>query len=193
MATSTTLRKFILMCSLMLPVSASFGCGGKADPNAAQLKPAEMPEGAEWKGVYYSSVYGDLHLKEDGGTLVGKWRTVSGDANGEMTGKTEGNLYRYEWTERKIGLIGPAATRSGKGYFKYTRKPAQEGIQDSDELVGQWGLNEKDSGNEWKAVKQKNREPNFKAVEPDEVETAGSAAPESWDKEAGGSGDESEE
>jgi hypothetical protein len=185
MVTVKTIRRIALYGSLVLSAAAVLGCGAKPAAQSANVVVGEMPEGADWKGVYFSQVYGNLHLQPDGGEMVGKWRTVAGDSTGELRGKTDGNVLRYEWTERKIGMIGPSASRSGKGYFKYLRPKGEEGAKNPDEIEGEWGLGEKDSGNSWKAVKQANREPDFKSVEPDEVETAGSAAPDSWDKGAG--------
>ena len=37
-----------------------------------------------------------------------------------MAGEVTGDVFRYEWTERTIGMVGPTASRSGRGYFRYT-------------------------------------------------------------------------
>lgn len=193
MLTSRTIRNLAFYCSLVLSAAPLLACGPKGPPETIKVTVGEMPDGAEWKGVYYSQVYGNLHLQPDGSDMAGRWRTVAGDSWGELTGKAEGNVLNYEWTEHKIGLIGPAASRTGKGYFKYVRNSGEEGIKNPDEIEGEWGLGEKNHGNSWKAVKQTNMVPNFRAVQPDEVETAGSATPESWDKGAGAEEEPAEE
>ena len=177
--TKRTVNWIVLACSLMMPLAGTVGCGG-GGAKAPIFKPGEMPEGATWRGVYYSPIYGNLHLVEDGGDMKGAWRTVAGDAWGELTGKAEGNLLRFEWVEHRIGMVGPSADRSGHGYFRYVRKRT-ETTKDPDEIQGEWGLGEKETGNAWKATRQTNLEPEPKSVKPDEVESAGSVPAGGWD------------
>lgn len=161
------------------------GCQKQAEnPN---LRAGEMPVGAEWKGVYFSPTYGNLHLIEDGDGITGRWRTAGGEAWGELTGKVKGDLLRYEWTEHKIGLVGPSSTSTGHGYFKYFRP--ENG--DSDEIRGEWGLHDTETGNPWTATKQRNVQPNPASVMPDEVE--GQFSGGDWDQESGKRGGGSEE
>lgn len=179
-----------LLVTLAVPCAA-IGCGNKADHPA--IVAGEMPVGAEWRGVYYSPTYGSLHLVEEGDNIKGRWRTTGGEAWGELTGKADGNLLRYEWIEHKIGLVGPSATSSGRGYFKYV-KPSS-GV-DPDEIKGEWGLNDAETGNPWTATKQNNVQPNPDSVMPDEVE--GQFSGGDWDDgegapAEGGGGDEEEE
>jgi hypothetical protein len=159
-------------------------CGPRNAASSANLAARQMPEGAEWKGVYYSPVYGNLHLIDDGGTIKGKWRTTAGEAWGELEGKAEGDLLHYSWIERKIGEVGPFAERHGKGYFRYVRPP-NKGIKDPDELHGQWGLGDNDTGNKWDATKQLNMEPDPKSIMPDEVERGQGITGGDWDKSGG--------
>jgi hypothetical protein len=142
----------------------------------ANVKAGEMPEGATWTGVYYSQTYGNLHLIEEGGSVSGKWRTTNGDAWGELAGEADGDLLRYEWIEHKIGMVGPSASSKGKGYFKYV--PSENGV-DPDEIKGEWGLGEKEAGNTWDAVKQRNVQPDPSSVAPDELERRGQGG--GWD------------
>ena len=127
-----------------------------------------MPDGADWRGVYFSKIYGTLHLVTEGDSVTGKWRTTSGDAWGELWGKADGDVLRFEWKQHKIGMVGPAATSKGRGYFRYVR-PAN-GV-DPDEIHGEWGLNEESTGNPWEAVRQIRKEPDPDSVVPDEVES----------------------
>ncbi len=85
------------------------------------------------------------------------WKTPMGSF-GEMHGKIEGNLLRYEWKERRIGAVGADATKEGKGYFVLL--VPKEG--EAPEIHGEWGLGQSDAGNSWEAVKQKNKQPDLK-------------------------------
>ncbi len=166
----------LALAALVVPLS---GCGQKVVHS--KVKAGDMPPGAEWTGVYYSEIYGYLHLIKEGDTVNGRWRTTDGASWGELSGKTDGNLLRYSWTNHKIGLVGPSATTSGKGYFLYTRPHEGE----ADEIHGQWGLEQSDSGNKWDCVKQKGMKPDFKAVLPDEYQRRGQGG--GWDDSGGGS------
>jgi hypothetical protein len=158
------IHKVALFVCLATPL-VSVGCKGGAEH--PKVVAGEMPEGGTWRGVYYSPTYGSLHLVEDGDTVSGKWRTTGGEAWGELEGKADGDLLRYDWTEHKIGLVGPSATSQGKGYFKYI-KPAN-GV-DPDEIRGEWGLGDSQFGNPWTATRQNNVQPDPNSIKPDELE-----------------------
>jgi hypothetical protein len=179
-----SLRKVFRMVSLLaLAAPLTLGtvaCGSKDEAKHANVKPGSMPEGGEWQGVYYSPLYGYLHIVADGNAVNGGWRTAAGDAYGELAGTTEGNLLKYEWKERRIGAVGADAVKKGKGYFVYTIPVAGEAHQ----VKGEWGLGESDAGNTWEAVKQKNMPPDLKAVQPDEYE--GRVSGGGWDDGEGG-------
>lgn len=170
---------FASLLALAVPCTTLVACHGKPVNSADTIK-KEMPEGGQWRGVYYSPIYGNLHLKDEGDELKGAWRTTAGEAWGELTGKADGGVLRYEWTEHKIGMVGPSATRSGKGYFVYSR-PKNEGTKDPDEIRGEWGLGANNTGNKWDAVKQTNVEPDPKSVMPDEVERGPAVTGGDWD------------
>ena len=183
-----TLPRLLQLCLVVTPLAFGVAaCGpGKDDVKTAEVKAGKMPEGGDWAGVYYSPLYGYLHVMADGDSINGAWRTAAGDAYGEMSGKTDGNLLRYEWKERKIGAVGADALKTGKGYFVYSIPKEGE----SHEIHGEWGLGQSDAGNTWEAVKQKNMPPDLKAVQPDEYE--GRVSGGGWDtgegegKEGGG-------
>lgn len=163
-------RVLALGAAIALVSVGSVACssgGGEDAATAANVKGGVMPDGAAWKGVYYSQVYGYLHIMEEGSNAVGRWRTAAGDKWGELTGTIEGDVLRYEWTEHTIGMVGPNATSSGRGYFKYSRP---SGEFTNDEIKGEWGSGEDEVGGTWSAVKQKNQDPDFKSVMPDETE-----------------------
>jgi hypothetical protein len=181
------LTKLGLLVALCVPLAGAVGCGKENEVKTANVKPKDMPAGAEWQGVYYSTLYGYLHLQVDGNSARGAWRTTAGDAFGEMHGTVEGNLLKYEWKERKIGAVGANAERHGKGYFVY--QPIVEG--ESDKIAGEWGLNEDEAGEKWEAVKQKNMQPNPDSVKPDEFEGRVNAG--GWDDSEGGESEGGEE
>jgi hypothetical protein len=157
--------KLLFVVFLISPL-ITLGCGGKNEAKSAQVTPGEMPAGGEWTGVYYATVEGFLHLVHNGDTITGAWRTTAGDAWGELSGQVNGDLFKYEWTEHTIGMVGPSATKKGRGYFKYKAPRAD----DPHEIVGERGLKNDETGSTWKAIKQVNRQPDLKSVRPDEIE-----------------------
>jgi hypothetical protein len=171
--------------ALLVPLGA-VGCGSSDDEHIvkSKVKSGNMPAEGSWRGVWYSQLYGYLHLLKDGDKVHGKWRTTAGDKWGEMHGSVEGDLYRYEWEENRIGMFGPNAKAHGKGYFKYV-VPDHENADH--EIHGEWGLDESDAGNEWKAIKQRRMEPDPNSVMPDETQTAVEGG--DWDGTSGGGGD----
>jgi hypothetical protein len=172
----TLLNLFIsgsVVATLSLGLSA---CGGPA-PKVATVQAGDMPEGGDWTGVYFDQTNGYLHIVKEGDTVSGKWRTAAGDSWGEMSGKVTGNLYKYEWKEHRIGLVGPSATRSGKGYFVYSIPKEGE----AHAIDGQWGLGMDETGMKWKGVKQMNMRPDPNSVMPDEVENRGTGG--GWDSQ----------
>ena len=178
------LIKLSLLGALVVPSALSLAaCGPNTDVKHAQIKAGELPAGASWQGVYYSPVYGYLHVRVDGKTAQGAWRTGGGDAYGERQGEVDGDVLRYTWTQHKIGQVGGAATSSGKGYFKYSIPKEGE----SHKIAGEWGLGDADAGNAWEAVKQTNMQPNPNSVKPDEIEGKVNAG--GWDDDDKGGAD----
>lgn len=176
------LIQLTLLGALVLPGAASLtACGNGGEVKHAQVKVGEMPANEEWPGVYFSPVFGYLHLLTDGKTAQGAWRTAGGDAWGELQGEVDGDLLRYSWTQHKIGMIGREAESNGKGYFKFTKPKEGEAAH----IVGEWGLGESDAGNTWEAVKQKNMAANPDSVKPDEIEGKVNAG--GWDEDDKGS------
>lgn len=163
-------------CVLLLLASGS-GCRDQPPQTQAQVEPADLPVGGDWTGVFYSPVYGHLHLVKEGKSVSGRWRTKAGDKWGELHGTTTGDLLRYKWTEHKIGLVGPGAKTEGHGYFKYVVPPNE---RDNHELKGQWGLGAAEVGSSWDAIRQRNMLPELDSVLPDEVE-AGSDLSNGWE------------
>lgn len=175
--------RLLLGVALSAPmVLGVVACGGEPEVKHATVKPGELPAGGEWQGVYFSPLYGYLHIVTDGKAVNGAWRTAAGDAFGELHGETDGNVMKYEWKERRIGAVGADAVKKGHGYFVYSAPKEGE----AHEIKGEWGLGDNEAGNSWQAVKQKNMPPDIKSVQPDEYE--GRVTGGGWDS----GGDEKE-
>jgi hypothetical protein len=61
-------------------------------PTTANVKAGDLPAAGDWSGVFYSPLYGHLHLVHQGNVVSGKWRTTNGDkwdenANHEIKGE----------------------------------------------------------------------------------------------------------
>lgn len=164
MIRSHTVARFGLTLALLsaLPLAAACGAGGGKSVNSVP-KAGAMPEFGDWTGVFYSQTYGYLHLIREGDMISGKWRTAAGDKWGSMHGPVSGDLFKFDWDETTIGMVGPSATRHGHGYFKYVKA-------ENDEIRGEWGLDEDYSGVTWTAVKQNRMTPDPKSVIPDETQ-----------------------
>lgn len=174
---------FPLLCSVVVaaPLAVgALGCDSTPPPKVAAVKAGDMPEGGDWTGVYYDQTNGYLHAIKEGDTVSAKWRTTAGDAWGELSGKVTGDLLKFEWKEHRIGMVGPTATRSGRGYFKYTVPKADE----AHVIKGEWGLGTDETGMKWEGVKQLNRKPDPNSVMPDEIEGRGQGG--GWDETPGG-------
>lgn len=169
MLRTRTVARIVLSASLIAPL-ASLACG-PSEPEVvkANVVAGDMPSDGSWRGVWYSQSYGYLHLVKDGNNVHGKWRTTAGDKWGELHGVAEGDLLRFQWEENKIGMFGPNARSSGKGYFKYV-VPKDDNADH--EIHGEWGLGENEAGYTWEAIKQRRMEPDPDSVMPDEAETA---------------------
>ena len=150
-------------------------CGGP-DAKEPKVSAGEMPTNETWTGVYFHPAYGYLHLVEEGSNIIGKWKRTDQSAWGELSGTKQGNLVRYTWKEHKVGLVGPAATSSGKGFFTY-KKGAEEGIY---ELDGKFIVDGHDDWVDWHNVKQQRMTPDLKSINGD---TGGLATPAAgkWD------------
>jgi hypothetical protein len=133
-------------------------CSNLPEGKVAKVQRGEMPVGAKWDGVYFSELYGNLHLKSSGGggKVTGRWERPHKDRWGEVEGEADGDVMKFTWSEWNRGLVGPNAKKSGKGYFKYKRP---EGTNVDDQIAGEIGLGEDEVGDPWEAVKQRNIPP----------------------------------
>ncbi len=141
--------------------AAVLGCASGTTAKTAKVTPGDMPDGAEWTGVYYSELYGHLHVVQDGNALSGKWLRPVKDRWGELHGQVTGDVARFSWTEHTIGAVGPNSNRTGKGYFKYKR-PAGDNVDDL--IVGEIGVGADEVGEPWDAIKQRNMMPDLASI-----------------------------
>ena len=187
MFASRTFTRFGLVAALALPLCTLAACAGSKQEEVHSVpKAGDMPEGAEWTGVYYSATYGHLHMIKEGSAVSGKWRNAAGDKWGALHGEVTGNLLKYEWEETTIGMVGPSAKKTGKGYFQYVRG---KGDNPNDEIHGEWGLGKEWTGVTWDAVKQRNAKPDPDSVVPDETQkTEGGGWDDEGKKKSGGGG-----
>ncbi len=156
-------RFWTLACASALVLTLpAIGCGPTASgANTANVQAGDLPEGGDWTGVWYSELYGYLHLVQDGTAISGKWMRTHKDRWGEISGQVTGDLMKFEWKEHTVGLVGPNATKTGRGYFKYKRPP---GDNIDDEIAGEVGRGADEVGDPWSAVKQRNVKPDLASI-----------------------------
>lgn len=147
--------------ALVLAPLAVTGCNSSSEPKVATVQAGDMPSGGEWTGVYFSQLYGYLHLVQENNTISGKWIRPSKDRWGELHGTATGDVIHFSWTEHTIGAVGPSANRTGKGYLKYGR-PAGDNVDDT--LTGEIGIGKDEVGEPWDSVKQRNVQPDLNSI-----------------------------
>jgi hypothetical protein len=145
----------------------AMGCGGSGGAKFAIDKTGDMPANEEWTGVYYSPVYGNLILQEQGGNITGRWKRKDGSKWGELSGTADGNALHFTWTEHTYGGIGPAAHTHGNGVFRYTMNENNLGV-----LTGLYSF--ENSGSDpghWDCVKQLNMKADINSINGDSADT----------------------
>src|SRR5579883_765778 len=93
----------------------STGCGSQQASKFGNVTAGEMPAGESWVGVYYNQVYGNLHMIEQEGSIVGRWKRTDGSHWGEMSGTAQGNVLHFQWIEHTYGTVGPSSQSKGTG------------------------------------------------------------------------------
>jgi hypothetical protein len=137
---------------------ALVACGGQG-AKFQNIKGGEMPQGQSWLGVYYSQVYGYLHMIEQDGNIVGRWKRTDSSHWGELSGTVDGNVMHYTWKEHDYGAVGPSGDTKGSGYFVYLM-----GQNNIPELKGKYSVDESDTSAEWNVVKQVNMKPDINSI-----------------------------
>ena len=136
-------------------------CGGGAPAKFGNIKAGELPSSESWVGVYYNPVYGYLHVVEQDGNTVGRWKRTDASHWGELSGTTEGNVMHFTWKEHQYGAVGPSADIKGTGVFVYKMG------ESAPELDGQYSLDDSDSVGKWHCVKQINVKPDLNSISGD--------------------------
>ena len=170
-----TARTWAGACVLGVALAGSaLACGGHGTAKFAQVKAGEMPAGETWVGVFYNPVYGYLHMIEQDGNIVGRWRRTDGSHWGELSGTAEGNVMHFTWKEHKVGGVGPSAESHGSGQFVYS-------VPDSKipELSGQYALDDSTDVGDWHCVKQMNMKPDLNSINGNASDNMG-VTPDPW-------------
>jgi hypothetical protein len=158
-------RRLWTAAALGLLVASSplaLGCAGaNGEGKTANVQAGDMPAHADWTGVYYSELYGMLHLVQKGSSVEGKWERPHKDRWGQLKGDVQGDLVRFTWSEYVKGLTGPNSKHEGKGYFKYKRPP---GDNVDDTFEGEIGRGNDEVGDPWTAIKQRNVKPDLSSI-----------------------------
>lgn len=154
-----TFRTVALATAVATGALSLGACGGAQEAKTAKVASSPMPEGESWTGVYFHPVFGYLHLQEEGSNIIGRWKRTDQSHWGELSGTFNGNVLHYTWKEHKVGMIGPAATTKGRGYFVYKLNDQSIG-----EIDGEFGLHDSELGSNWKNVKQVRMEPDLQSI-----------------------------
>jgi hypothetical protein len=142
----TRFASFVLGCALFVA-----SCGGAQH---ARVSAGSMPPGGSFTGVWFSPQYGEMHMVENGATVIGRY--TKDERTGRIQGSVEGDLMRFEWTENRELIVGRPVKTKGHGYFRIINDTA-EGTW---KLIGEWGNDDAETGGgQWNAVKSKSRKP----------------------------------
>jgi hypothetical protein len=127
------------------------GCGGTSKPG---LHAGNMPAGGSFTGVWFSPQYGEMHMQQNGATVIGRYEKQ--ETKGRIQGTVEGDLMRFEWTQSKELIVGRPNMSKGHGYFRVSYDDAEKAWK----VAGEWGIDDKeDGGGPWTAIRAKSREP----------------------------------
>jgi hypothetical protein len=162
---------FVISLQLVLTLAlALVGCGGATAP-ALQVK--SMPEGGTFTGVWFSPEYGEMHMRQSGASVIGRYS--KDERSGRVQGNVEGDIMRFEWTEKRELLAGRSVQTKGHGYFRISKDDADKTYK----LVGEWGNDAAErGGGPWTAVKSRTMKPRLDAAG-NETETSGEEEGES--------------
>lgn len=146
LARLSRLFTFGLLGSMLL-----VACGGGG--GRANLTPGAMPAGETFTGVYQSPQYGEMQVVQTGVQVVAEY--VRDERRGRIQGTVQGDLLRFEWSERRELVVGRPNVSRGRGYFRLV-----VGDDRLVYLVGEWGHENNDTGGgPWRAVRLRNRRP----------------------------------
>lgn len=143
--------RFALWSEWALALVLVFGCAGSPKHT---IHAKSMPAGGSFTGVWFSPQYGEMHIRQDGATAIGRY--TKDERVGRLQGSVEGDIMRFEWAERRELIVGRPVQTKGHGYFRIVKDTAE----DTWKLVGEWGHDAAETGGgPWNAVKSKTRRP----------------------------------
>jgi hypothetical protein len=151
--------------------------GGGAGAKFAGIKAGDMPSGENWIGVYYNPVYGYLHMIEQDGNIVGRWKRTDSSHWGELSGTADGNVVHFTWKEHAYGAIGVNGISSGAGVFIYKLGVGEHAAP---ELDGQYTLEGSDDVGKWHCVKQIGMKADINAICGDNPQDDAPATQDKW-------------
>ncbi len=140
---------FLVLGLALAGLSACGGSGG----GRANVSPGVMPPGQTFTGVYSSPQYGEMQLVQTGVQVVAEY--VQDERRGRLQGTVQGDLMRFEWSERRELVVGRPNVTRGRGYFRFVH-----GDDNSYYIVGEWGHDQNETGGgPWRGVRLRNRRP----------------------------------
>ena len=141
----------VLSCMVLSVGLFSVSCGGGQH---AKLNVGAMPAGGTFTGVWFSPQYGEMHMQQNGATVIGKY--TKDERLGRIQGSVQGDVMRFEWNESRELIVGRPVKTKGHGYFRLVKDTSE----DTWKLLGEWGHDESEQGGgQWNAVKSKTRRP----------------------------------
>jgi len=105
-------------------------------------EPQSLPGGAKFAGVWYSSQFDQMYIRQTGDTINGIYTYKYG---GTLEGKVSGNLLMFDWIDPG-DQDRARRTFKGKGYLQL--------VKEGDRLFlrGRWGYNDSATdGGPWEA------------------------------------------
>ena len=137
-----SIRSLVLTALLACALSA---CGGGI--RGANVSPGPMPEGGNWQGRYHSVQYGEMRLCRTGSQVVGTYE--KDERRGRIQGTLQGDVLRFQWSERRELVRGRPNLSEGRGYFQYSIEADGRHY-----LIGEWGHDENEvGGGPWRAYR----------------------------------------
>jgi hypothetical protein len=129
---------------------ALVGCGG----GAPGLRAGPMPAGGSFTGVWFSPQYGEMHMVQNGATVIGRY--AKEEKTGRIQGTVDGDLMRFEWTQKRELIVGRKTESKGHGYFRVFEDPSEKAWK----IDGRWGNDDSETnGGPWSAIRARNRRP----------------------------------
>lgn len=154
-------------------------CGG----GSPGLRAGPMPEGGSFSGVWYSPQYGEMHMVQNGATVIGKF--AKEEKTGRVQGSVDGDLMRFEWTQKRELIVGRPNDAKGHGYFRLNYDEAEKAWK----IDGRWGIDDSETnGGPWTAIRARNRRPDLDGEHGSSGDSGGSSDESSDDSDNSSSG-----